>query len=443
MQPADFAEYFRARFPHLVGRRVLVALSGGADSVALLHLLRNPELALSLEAAHVHHGVRGAEADGDAAFCEDLCNRMTIPYHLLRIDSAAPLTSGREGTWRRLRYQVLLDLKKSRGLDAVATAHHRDDVAEGVLVQLLRGGGPRALSGIDEATDEGVIRPLLAWSRADISGWLNGRNLEWREDSSNRDPRHLRNRVRHELLPGLEEASPSLRRHLVHLAEALARDDRFLSQQLESVGSWIDPWEPAGGVPVSAVAGLSPALRWRWLHAQAGMVGLTRVTRRQAELFEAMVVRGESRAITLGGRWRIRRAGGRLWLEPPGKPPVYSIDLVDDVCFDLPLAGWSVRCGPAADPPPGLRWRFLVDRSSRLSMRSPREDDRVEVDGKIVRVTKLFARMLPRHLRSAWPVCCESDRIQWIPGVWRGPERSTPAGHVVEVMRCERPSCVV
>ncbi len=443
MLPSDFSAHFRAHFPHLVGRRVLVALSGGADSVALLHLLRDPNLALSLEAAHVHHGVRGAEADRDATFCEDLCAGMKMPFHLSRIDPTAPLSSGREGTWRRLRYRTLLDLKNSRGLDAIATAHHRDDVAEGVVVQLLRGGGPRALSGIDEATDDGIIRPLLAWSRADISGWLEGQGLEWREDSSNRDPQHLRNRVRHELLPALEEASPALRRHLVHLADALARDDRYLSEQLESVGSWIDPWEPAGGVPVSAVAGLPPALRSRWLHAQAGMVGLTRVTRRQAELFEVMVGRGGVRAVTLGSRWNIRRAGGKLWLEPPQAPPIYAIDLVEDVCFDLPLAGWSVRFGPAADPPPGLRWRFHADPRSQLSMRSPRGDDRVEVDGETVQVTKLIARKLPRHLRSAWPVCCESDRIQWIPGVWRDPERSTPAGHVVEVMRRERPSCVV
>jgi len=432
-----FAHHFQNNFPQLVGKRVLVALSGGADSVALLHLLQDPGLGLSLEAAHVHHGVRGAEADGDAAFCEDLCAGMAIPFHLLRVDPTTPLVSGREGTWRRLRYRALLDLKVTRNLDALATAHHRDDVAEGVLVQLLRGGGPRALSGIDEITGDGVIRPLLAWSRADISKWLEGRNLEWREDSSNRDPQHLRNRVRHELLPALEEASPSLRHHLVHLAMNLARDDRCLSDQLESAGTWIDPWEPEGGVPVSAVADLPQALRSRWLHAQAAMVGLTRVTRRQAELFESLVGRGHPRAVTLGARWTIRRAGGRLWLEPPGTQPVYAVDLVEDVVFDLPLVGWCVRFRSAADPPPGLRWRIHVDQGARLSVRSPRGGDRVEVNGDFVRVPQLIAKKLPRHLRSAWPVCCESDRIQWIPGVWQGPEQSHRASHVVEVMRRE------
>lgn len=443
MHPVGFAEHFRARFPDLVGGKVLVALSGGADSVALLHLLRDPDLGLSLEAAHVHHGVRGAEADGDAAFCEDLCTGMTIPFHLLRIDPTTPLISGREGTWRRLRYRALLDLKTTRDLDALATAHHSDDVAEGVLVQLLRGGGPRALSGIDEITGEGVIRPLLAWSRADISSWLERRSLEWREDSSNRDPQHLRNRVRLELLPALEEVSPSLRHHLVHLAKNLARDDRYLSDQLESAGTWIDPWEPAGGVPISAVADLPQALRSRWLHAQAAMVGLTRVTRRQAELFETLVGHGQPRAVTLGGRWNIRRAGGKLWLEPPQTPSPFAFELVPDTVHQLPIPGWTVGLSKSTDPSPGVRWRFGVEPGVGLLVRSPRSGDVVVVDGKSVRVGKLLSGVLPRHLRSTWPVCCESDRIQWIPGVWQGPEQTSRASHVVEVMRRERSSCVV
>jgi tRNA(Ile)-lysidine synthase len=438
-----FVHHFKNSFPHLVGKRVLVALSGGADSVALLHLLRNPVLGLSLEAAHVHHGVRGAEADGDAAFCEDLCTGMTIPFHLLRIDPTAPLISGREGTWRRLRYRALLDLKTTRGLDALATAHHSDDVAEGVLVQLLRGGGPRALSGIDAITGDGVIRPLLAWSRSDLSRWLEEEGRVWREDSSNRDPQHLRNRIRHELLPALEEASPALRHHLVHLAETLARDDRYLSDQLESMGSWIDPWEPEGGVPISSVAGLPPALRSRWLHAQAGKVGLTRVTRRQGELFEAMIEIGTPRAVTLGHRWRIRVAAARLWLEPPQTTPPYVIDLVPATIRQLPIPGWSVVLKDSTKPSPEARWWFGVEPGAGLLVRSPRPGDLVVVEGETVRVGKLLSRALPRHLRGAWPVCCESDRIQWIPGVWQGPEQPSRASHVVEVMRRERSSCVV
>ncbi len=442
MDSVEFVEHFQATFPHLVSHRVLVALSGGADSVALIHLLRSPELALDLEAAHVHHGVRGDEADGDAEFCRALCADLGIPFHLLRIDPRPPMTSGREATWRRLRYKRLLDLARTTGCEAVATGHHRDDVAEGVLVQLLRGGGPRALAGIVEDTGM-IIRPLLRWSGGELVSWLEAQGLTWREDSSNLDPKHLRNLVRHRLLPGLEEASPSLRSHLVHLAEALARDDRHFSSQLAAAGSWIDPWEPEGGVPLPDVAGLAPPLRARWLHAQAARVGLTRVTRRQAELFEAMLETDGGGAVTLGGRWRLRTAGGFLWLEPPAPPAPFTLDLVVNVCLDLPFPGWCIRLGAGGEPTAEVRWRFAIDQQEGLRVRSPEKGDAVEVDGKPVRVSRLLAKKLPRHLRSAWPVCCESDRIQWIPGVWRGPEPSTGAIHVVEVIRRERPACLV
>ena len=442
MLPVDFLEHFRTVFPHLVTRRVLIALSGGADSVALLHLLRSPELALDLQAAHVHHGVRGDEADGDAEFCAALCADLDVPFHLLKIDPHQPAVLGREATWRRLRYRVLLDLACTTGCQAVATGHHRDDVAEGVLVQLLRGGGPRALAGIVEDTGT-VIRPLLGWSGADLVAWLEEQGLTWREDSSNLDPKHLRNLVRHQLLPGLEAASPSLRSHLVHLAEALARDDGYLSSQLEATGSWIDPWEPEGGVPVSAVAGLPPPLRARWLHAQAARIGLTRVTRRQAELFAALIENAEVRAVTLGGRWCLRRAGDSLWLEPPTAPEPYRVHLVENVCVDLPLPGWCIRLATAQEPNPEARWCFDTDHPAGLEVRSPAKTDVVEVNGRPARVSRLLARKLPRHLRSSWPVCCESDRIQWIPGVWRGPEPSSGASHVVEVLRRERPASVI
>jgi tRNA(Ile)-lysidine synthetase-like protein len=148
MSLEDFPRHFADRFPELVGGRLLVALSGGPDSVALLHLLADPSLGLELEAAHVHHLARRAEADRDAEFCRALCERRGVPFHLLRLAPEPAPREGREAAWRRRRYRALLEVVAQRSLDAVATAHHRDDVAEGVIMQLLRGAGPRALAGI-------------------------------------------------------------------------------------------------------------------------------------------------------------------------------------------------------------------------------------------------------------------------------------------------------
>jgi len=435
MDLADFSSHFRTTFPLLVGRRVLVALSGGPDSVALLHLLGDPDLDLDLEAAHVHHGVRGAEADADASFCEALCRQLDIPFHLLRIEPRPPLTSGREGTWRRLRYGALLELKTSRGFAGVATGHHRDDVAEGVLVQLLRGGGPRALAGITASTADGVIRPLLPWTRGEIRTWLEGRGISWQEDSSNLDLGLLRNRIRHEILPMLERTSTSLRCHLVHLAEALGADEDFLAAELSARAQFIDPWEPDGGVAVDTIRDLPPSLRIRWLHAQGARIGLARVTRRQTELFEELLAIGRPRAVTLGRRWRIRLAGGRLWLEPPEPPQLVPRRLILGDVVELALPGWRVRFGPVSATSTDLRWSYRPPATAKLEMRAARPEDRVEIDGVRVRASRILARALPRHLRRAWPLFCEDDRIYWIPGVWQNPEASDRESPVVEVTR--------
>jgi tRNA(Ile)-lysidine synthase len=434
----DFAEHFLATFPDLVGQRVLVALSGGADSVALLQLLTAEDLALEIEAAHVHHGVRGPEADRDASFCEGFCEQREIPFHLLRIEPHPPLPSGREGTWRRRRYRALLELAERGGFAAIATGHHRDDVAEGVLVQLLRGGGPRALSGIEASTPSGIIRPLLPWSRRDLRAWLEERGVSWQEDSSNLDIEHLRNRVRLDLLPGLESVSPSVRQHLVHLAQTLAADEAYLADQLTARARWIDPWDPDGGVPEAAVQSLAVPLRTRWLHAQTARIGLERVTRRQVELFGAMIEEGQPRAITLGHRWRIRLVGGKLWLEPPTPVDPFDHPLEVGTSVDLPIPGWRVRMGSTTAPPPEVRWSWFSRSGARLRVRNIDANDRVESEGEVVRAARMVARRLPRHLRPVWPVFCEDDRIYWIPGVWQDPAIDNREGHVVEVMRCEQ-----
>jgi tRNA(Ile)-lysidine synthase len=406
--------------------------------VALLHLLRSEDLAIDLEAAHVHHGVRGEEADRDASFCEALCGELGVPFHLLRIDARRPLTSGREATWRRLRYRALLDLKNARSFDAVATGHHRDDVAEGVLVQLLRGGGPRALSGIEAATSEGIIRPLLPWSREEIRSWLGQHGVAWREDSSNSDLDLLRNRVRIDLMPGLESASPSIREHLAHLARTLAADEEFLAGELAARARWIDPWDPQGGVPEATIHSLPPALRTRWLHAQTARIGLQRVSRRQAALFDEMIETGHPRAVTLGERWRLRLARGLVWLEPPWSIEPYDHPITVGDTIDLPVPGWRVTVVDSVASSPQAQWSWRSPPTVRLRVRSVRSNDRIGADRTGPRVSKILARRLPRHLRPVWPVFCEDDRIYWIPGVWQDPAVEGREGHFVEVIRCEQ-----
>jgi tRNA(Ile)-lysidine synthase len=229
------------------GMRLAVGISGGADSVALLCALadRSRELGLVLHAAHLHHGLRGEEADADRDFCRDLATRLDIPFHDARVDTVAEArrtpkppnensagsvpADSIEGTARRLRYAWFQQLLREVPLDAIATAHTLDDQAETVLAKFLRGAWTEGLSGIHPVLNfqEGaILRPLLHTTRAEIEEFLHARNQLWREDSTNRHLTFTRNRIRHELLPQLETWNPQLRDQLCHMAE-LARDEEF------------------------------------------------------------------------------------------------------------------------------------------------------------------------------------------------------------------------
>lgn len=433
MELATFGQRFRETFPDLVGQRVLVAVSGGGDSVALLHLLLAPSLGLELEVVHVHHGARGAEADADQEFCAGLARGLGLAFHARRLAAEPSPPEGREAGWRRARYRELSELARLRGASAVATGHQRDDIAEGVLVQLLRGAGPRALAGIAARTPTGFVRPLLHLRRAELRGWLETRGLPWREDSSNRDPSHLRSRVRHEVMPDLEAISPRIVEHLVRLAAALAEDEAHLADRARPLVGGLDPWDPRGGIDVEPLADAGRAVRARWLHAEAERFGIGPATRRQLELLHGMVEGGAPPAVVLGGRWRLRRARGRLWLEPPAPPAAWATRIREGETVAIGVPGWEARLGAAATG--SARFRARVPRGLPTLVRSPLPGDRVAGGEGEERVSRLLARELPRHLRSAWPVVLVNATIHWIPGVWLDPN----AGNGGVEMEVDRP----
>ncbi|WP_058189478.1 tRNA lysidine(34) synthetase TilS [Terracidiphilus gabretensis] len=217
------------------GLRLAVGVSGGADSVALLRVLyqQSRELGLVLHIAHLHHGLRGAEADADLEFVRSLAEQLALPFHPHHVDTAAeaaarpgkPAESIEEAA-RRLRYRFFAELLSKESLNAIATAHTLDDQAETVLAKFLRGAWTEGLSGIHPVVqNEGkILRPILAVTRSEIEAYLRSLDQPWRTDSSNADTAYTRNRIRHELLPTLESFNPQLRRHLAHMA-TLARDE--------------------------------------------------------------------------------------------------------------------------------------------------------------------------------------------------------------------------
>lgn len=250
------------------GDRVGVAVSGGADSVALLRLLLElrEEVGLVLSIVHFNHKLRGAESDEDAEFVAQLAQRFRLEFHHASQDVAAEAAANGlsiEAAAREMRYEFFCGLQEedstgSKKLDKVATAHTLDDQAETVLLRAIRGTGMRGLGGIHpvllleqdgEATGE-VIRPLLGIRRREVEGFLREIGQDWREDSSNRDHKFTRNRVRHLLIPLLEqEFNPSAAATLSELADiARAEEDYWDNEVAGWMGTaihWREPdWSP-------------------------------------------------------------------------------------------------------------------------------------------------------------------------------------------------------
>jgi tRNA(Ile)-lysidine synthase len=296
------------------GERVCVAVSGGADSVALLLAMaeantasaQNKEpLGVVLSAAHVHHGLRCAEADGDEAFVRALCERAGVPLTVFPVDTAARQSAegeGMEEAARELRYAALQGLMKDGRVDAVATAHTLDDQAETVIMKLLRGAWTEGLGGIspqmqrplsgDRRSEERrgrIVRPMLGVRRAEVEAYLKARGESWREDSSNRDVTLTRNRVRHELMPMLRGFNPGVDELLANVA-TMARDEEahWEAEVVKLLPQVLLPGKPVrgGGRAVSTAVGeqgcaveierlkaMDPATRRRVVRAMARSVG--------------------------------------------------------------------------------------------------------------------------------------------------------------------------
>jgi tRNA(Ile)-lysidine synthase len=303
------------------GDRVCAAVSGGADSVAMLLLLHGANalprngLGVGLSAVHVHHGLRSAEADGDLAFVEALCLRLEVPLHVHRVSVPERVARSREvgraetveEAARAVRYECFAALIAQGHADSVLTAHTLDDQAETVLMKLLRGAWTEGLSGIHPVVMmEGakgvagagpgaargggkIVRPLLGVRRAELVGFLESVGQAWREDSSNADEAFTRNRVRHQLLPMLREYNPAIDQALANLAE-LAREDeaRWQAELGRVLAQLLLPGKPVRGggravptapgeacvaIDLERLRGFDTAMRRRVVRAAARRLG--------------------------------------------------------------------------------------------------------------------------------------------------------------------------
>jgi tRNA(Ile)-lysidine synthase len=434
--------------PHLdrsrlrAGMRAVVAVSGGADSVAMLRALHEaaPEIGLVLSVAHVHHGIRGVAADEDARFVEELAVSLRLAFYLHRVDTAAAAREHKqslEEAARALRYAWFRALLAKGKTDAVVTAHTLDDQAETVLHRLLRGAWTEGLGGIHPViacTGGVILRPFLQVRRVEIEAWLGSLGQSWREDATNADTTFTRNRIRHEMLPQLGGFNPRIAEHLAHMA-AIARDEEcwWQSELTRLVPAIVLPGKPVrgGGRAVSThpdeasfgmelerLRGLAPAVRRRVLRAAAEQVGCPlnfEQTERLMAMSGADPDAAGAKKQQLTAELRAERTARELRLI---RSAAISEEAETPECFELPIPGEVTGLGVtlratllSADPNAAIRNAIL---------RTPRPGDRVTL--RHSRGPKPLKEIFERinadpEARKTWPVLEWDKRIVWMKDV--------------------------
>jgi tRNA(Ile)-lysidine synthase len=269
MQKPDVLHRVARRYRSIAqpGASVLVAVSGGADSTALLFLLHELKRRCAirrLAVLHVNHGLRGRDSDGDERFVASLARRLRAPFFLKALSGRTLHQAGMEAWARGERYKFFLEVKDRERYDYIATGHTADDQAETIIFRIIRGAGLRGLRGILAKRDDGVIRPVIDLRREEITAWLGRQGMEFRHDSSNDDPGFQRNRMRFEVLPALERHEPGSRRLLLRIAE---KAQGIWNRAQPRIGKWVSSFVKRGDAGfIVDKAGLSDAF-----HASEGL----------------------------------------------------------------------------------------------------------------------------------------------------------------------------
>jgi len=435
-------DHIRAHGLLMPGDRAGVAVSGGADSVALLCLLLElrVELGLVLSVIHFHHQIRGAEADADQQFVADLAREHNLEAHFA--SGNVPAAAAEEGVSleaaaRALRYGCFGKLVAEGRLDKVITAHTLDDQAETVLLKLLRGAGTRGLAGIyprvqveSEGTslDGAIVRPLLGIRRALLRDYLQSSGQTWREDASNLDLQHRRNQLRHTLLPHIErDFNPAAVERLGELAEIARAEEEYWTDQVRGIIVHQRP------ISVSFLRKLPLALQRRVVRAAAETHGLRLPFAQVQDILTVAEGPEREKKLVLPRGWQLLRQGDALHFKPAVSPAP------SDYEYALPAPGRAVadEIGVAVDVElvarnGGHGGALLSTRvlSSCLTLRNWRPGDRFwPAHTKAPKKVKelLQERRIPQEQRRTWPVIASAKEIVWVRG-FPIPEHLQPSG---------------
>jgi len=409
--------------------RVLVGVSGGADSVSLLLVLK--ELGYELGVAHLNHSLRGTESEEDERFVADLASGLDLPFFSRRI-TIRPADGNVEAIGRTARKEYFASLCQSEGFQKVALAHTRDDRIETFLLHLLRGAGMEGIVSMNPVSGN-IVRPLIETSHEEIQRFLAGSMQAWRVDSSNMDLAFARNRLRHDVIPQLERHfNPKLRETVSRTIELLQNEEGWMQ---EITSNWVEDHltESDGAVSVDAVAlrGTSVALCRRAIRMLLRRAGsdLHDITFDRIEAVRGLLEDGKSgKTVQIPGRFVAERNFGQLTVRQ-------LLTEVHDFDYVLPIPGtvhipeleMTFRAGIADSTADGTMVRHTSDSGKRVFVDGGRLGPCVKIrawkpgdyykpvgwpGGKL---KKFFQRTrIPRNQRSRWPVIVSESTVIWV-----------------------------
>jgi tRNA(Ile)-lysidine synthase len=421
--------------------KVVIAVSGGPDSMALLHVLNSLRgiYRIGLHAAHLEHGIRGEESIEDMHFVEDTCRRLAIPLSTEHQNVAEEAKGKRlsvEALARKVRYSFLEEVLKETGSSKIATGHNANDQAETLLLNILRGSGMAGLCGIRPAIEDRIIRPLIEATREEITEYLHEKEIEYRIDSSNLDDRYERNKVRQNLIPLIEsEFNPSIVDSLARTASVFSTIDAYFRDEVRRVmGTCCHAEEGRTTINLEAFETVPLAIKLftlytilRSLEGDEQVVSfdglnalLNLATRSKSgsriDIGSGIVALKEFDRFVIGHDVALVEPY-EVRLEVPGSSPVPTADCVFavEILKERPGRGEVYRSGETA-------YFDFDDLALPLYARSWREGDRFVPFGLSgsKKVHDVFIdEKVPISQRAKIPIICDSEGVIWVAGVRR------------------------
>lgn len=424
-------EFIRRNRLFLPGDRVIVALSGGADSVCLLVVLNEckDELGISLKAVHVHHGLRGREADRDSEYAKTLSQSLSLPFSCVHVDVTGYAREHKlsvEEAGRLLRYEVLENERLSFGGNKIAVAHHKDDQAETILHHLFRGTGLKGLGGIRPERDR-IVRPLLSVGKTEILAYLEEKGISYCEDSTNSHTDYARNRIRGILLPAIKkEINQRAEDNIIHAGEMAAKADEYLEKQAEK---FLKEWavlkrDENGalrsiGVKTEGLILEEDIIRTYVLRAMIRLVSgsMKDISMTHVEGTKALLWAQSGRQINLPGGRIALRSSDYLWIK--NKMKNETVDNPNDIL--LPQVNFQVfpyKKGQEIPKNGYTKWFDYDKIKCALSVRYRQTGDYLTLTGGGRKTVKAFMidEKIPREERGKIPLIADGSHVLWVIG---------------------------